>query len=250
MNEIIKCENVFFSYKEDSHQNILENICFSVDKHQIVCIAGSNGAGKSTLAKIIVGLLAPISGQVICDRTRIGYMQQGIKIAFFHISVRDFVAMGRLLPKRLFFTNQDWEAIDQALDSCDLFHLKNKTLSTLSGGELKRTLLARLLVADKDILILDEPTIHLDIVSRNSFAKLLTDIKEKKTIVFISHDFTLVSGIADKILCLSDIKSDLDHAVFLEYVNTHLSNIPVEHLHSTQSASSCRTSRTSVEEKQ
>ena len=173
MNPILRIENASFSY--NGKEKIFEGINLDVNKGDILCILGPNGTGKSTLIKCINGLLKLNGGNVflndknIYDMARtdlakkVGYIPQSHS-STFAFSVFDVVLMGR--APHLSVTSvpgkKDFKIADKAIESLGISYLKDKTYTEISGGEKQMVLLARVLAQEPEVLLLDEPTSHLD----------------------------------------------------------------------------------------
>lgn len=235
-------QNLSFSYEAGS-PDVLHDVSFSLARGSLTCIAGSNGAGKSTLAKLLAGILSPVSGSIeivpenggsskTSRGARAAYLAQHVPLANCrHLSVQDLVAMSCVRPGFFFFSSKDARRVKDAMRLCDIESLARKSVTEISGGQLQRAFLARMAATDADVLVLDEPTNQLDVIARDAFRDLLLRLKGAKTIVLVSHDLALISSLADKVLCISDAKKDIDHAAFLEHIELHCSHIPVLHVH-------------------
>lgn len=155
-------------------------------------LVGPNGGGKSTLARILLGLLAPSSGQVrrrepLCC----GYVPQFPTFdRHFPMRVADMVLEGRLGDRRWMrpFGAADRRAADEMLERLDLVDLRHAYLSELSGGELKRALVARALLPRPELLVLDEPSASLDEPSRRALWELLRELPAATAVVLATHD--------------------------------------------------------------
>lgn len=187
---------------------IVDRFSFRVHRGQFVGVIGPNGGGKSTLIKLIVGLLQPTSGSLtILDgkptdravRRRVSYVpQRGGNIdPQFPATVEEVVRSG--LAGRSSTGN-----VESAMGLMEVTHLRGRTLGYLSGGERQRVLIARALVSNPELLVLDEPTDGLDPETRDDLYKTLRRLREKKrvTILFVSHDVHAVAREADAALCL------------------------------------------------
>ncbi len=196
---------------------ILQDISFIVEKDDYIALAGPNGAGKTTLVKTILGLLdiyrgrAEVLGQDIkvFDRwDRIGYLPQRVSAfnPLFPATVKEVVGLGLLSKKRFpkKFTKDDQVKIGQTLELMDLSDLRDKLIGELSGGQQQRAFLARSLVSDPELLILDEPSTALDPPSRQSFFELLKRLNRSRgiTIILITHDISQIGEYANKLLYL------------------------------------------------
>lgn len=195
MQSLVDVAHVSFSMQK---RKILEDITFSVAPKEIVTIIGPNGAGKTVLLKIILGLYKPTSGQVQrAASLRIGYMPQILNIeALMPLDVLRFL---NLSPR----ANQG-KCIQIATD-LGIQNLLTLPMQTLSGGELQRVLLARALLNDPDLLVLDEPAQGVDINSQAALYQLLLRVREKLgcAIIMVSHDLHLVIAGTDQVICLN-----------------------------------------------
>lgn len=173
----------------------------TIDKPEIVAIAGPNGAGKSTLLELIAGLIPPTSGKVsISPKTSVSMVLQ--EPVMFDATVESNVAFGLKIKK---LEKAEYRKIvNEALDLLEITHLRKQNAKTLSGGEKQRTAIARSLVLNPQVLILDEPTQGLDFVSRNALISLVKKVHEKHDISLIvaSHDIDFLLSIATKTLSL------------------------------------------------
>lgn len=207
LNEI-RIENVNFKYKNDL---VLENAHFHIEKGSFICFVGPNGGGKSTLAKLILGLLKPTKGYItifgespLKARGDVGYVPQYSNFDLdFPINVMDVVLMGRLTKGRLFYNKEDKEATLKALKSVELEGYEKRHFSELSGGQRQRVLIARAVVSNPKVLILDEPTSNIDTATENRLYELLFKLNKEMTIILISHDLTFVSENVQKVICVN-----------------------------------------------
>ena len=205
----MEIRGLWFSYDSTV---VLQDVDLSIEAGQKVCIVGPNGGGKTTLVKLILGLLRPNRGQVRVfgvrpgsQRTRIGYAPQ--HAAFdprFPVNVTDVVLMGRIGQSGLFgpYRRDDRAAADRALEAVGVADLARRAFSDLSGGQRHRVLIARAIVSDPELLILDEPTANLDIGVEADFHELIEQLSEKLTLVMVSHDVGFVSQLVDKVVCV------------------------------------------------
>jgi len=201
MNKIIEFNNVSFKY--NSHY-VLKDINFNLNKGVFFGIVGPNGAGKTTLLKLIAGLLEPDEGEIIKNTNNIGYVPQIKNVNWkTPISVLDAVEMGRYKWKKK-LKKEDKEKSLKYLDIVGLLDLKNRQISELSGGQKQKVFLARAMVNEPEILILDEPNTGIDVSSTDKFYELLMNIKNKNTaIVLVTHQVEVVPKISDMIGCLN-----------------------------------------------
>ncbi|MDG2090128.1 MAG: zinc ABC transporter ATP-binding protein ZnuC [Gammaproteobacteria bacterium] len=194
-NSLLQAQNI--SLAIDGKQ-ILQNINLQIDAKRIVTLIGPNGAGKTTLVKIVLGLLAPSAGKVnLRNNLRIGYMPQRLHVDnSMPISVQKFLHLAvRAKP----------ELIEKVLDEVKAAHLLHSQIHSLSGGELQRVLLARSLIQDPELLVLDEPVQGVDINGQAELYALIASIRDSHQcgILIVSHDLHLVMSATDEVICLN-----------------------------------------------
>ncbi len=180
------------------HQkSILYNIDIQINKNDFITIIGPNGAGKTMLLKCLMGFYKPTSGRIERkEKLKIGYMPQSISIInTMPITVKDFITVRK---------EYDDISLNKVITEVSIGEIVNKQLSVLSGGEMQRVLLARSLLNNPDLLILDEPAQNLDISGQLNFYKLIQEIYSKRdiSILMVSHDLHLVMVSTKKVLCL------------------------------------------------
>jgi zinc transport system ATP-binding protein len=178
------------------NQIILDNINFSVKKGTTLAILGPNGAGKSVLFRALLNLL-PYTGNVEWnEKVRIGYVPQNVAVSDIPLSVKEFLTIGK--------NATDPESALRLVKLYDKSVL-NKRLGALSGGQLRRVLIAWALVDEPNILFLDEPTNGIDVGSEEPIFLMLNDIKKNKrmTILLITHDIHIVKEYSDYLLALN-----------------------------------------------
>jgi zinc transport system ATP-binding protein len=208
--DVLKLENVSVSY--GSHA-VLDNINLTVGEHDFLGIIGPNGGGKSTLLKAILGLVQPDSGTITVlgnspekSRSKIGYVPQYNNYDHaFPVSVQEVVTMGRYSRTGLFkyYGKKDNQAVQGALEKVGMFDHASTQIGQLSGGQQQRVFIARALVSEPELLLLDEPTASVDSAMQTEFYELLEDLKKEMTIIMVSHDIGAVSVFVDKIACLN-----------------------------------------------
>lgn len=208
--EIVRLEDVWVYY--DSLP-VLEGISLVIEQDDFLGIIGPNGGGKSTLLKIILGLIKPGSGKVSVlgnhpekSRGSIGYIpQHNLFDREFPISVWDVVSMGRYARAGLFrpYGRQDKTAVEKALQTVGMLAFRDRQIAKLSGGEQQRVFIARALVAEPRLLLLDEPTASVDPAMQTEFYELLKRLKQQMAIVLVSHDIGAISIYVDKVACLN-----------------------------------------------
>ncbi|MEN9406120.1 MAG: hypothetical protein RLZ12_404 [Bacillota bacterium] len=214
-SRIIEIRNLYFAYQKEL---ILDNVSFSLKQGDFLALVGPNGSGKSTLLKILLGLLKPLRGKVLVlgeeakrlkQRWRIGYVSQQAT-AFNHgfpATIREVVTSGLYGKLGLMRTPRacDKAKVDQALDEVGLSALASETLGQVSGGLKQRAFIARALVSDPQLLILDEPTVGIDMSSTEKFYKLLGRLHQEQglSLLLVTHDIGVVTTLVDYIACLN-----------------------------------------------
>jgi zinc transport system ATP-binding protein len=205
--EIVSVENLSFGY--DSGLSI-ENVSFNVSEGDFLGIVGPNGAGKTTLFRCILGVLDNYTGSIRLFGhdiksnkgflKKVGYIPQKRTIEQeFPVTVQEVVSFGMIgLRDRR-------NSVLSAIAEVGLEEYKNKRISNLSGGQLQRVLIAKALVSNPDLLILDEPTTAIDKESEKRFYSLLTELNEerKKTIILSSHDLDAIKKLSNKVACIN-----------------------------------------------
>ncbi len=209
---VLSVKNLCFNY---GPVEVLSDVSFEVEKGDYIGLAGPNGAGKTTLVKTILGLSEKSKGAVklfgqelksFDGWNRIGYLSQRVTAfnPLFPASVKEVVGLGLLsqkkFPKR--FTEPDSAKIRQSLELMGISDLRDKPVSDLSGGQQQRAFLARALVSDPELLILDEPGTALDQPSREDFFEFVKKLNQDKgiTIILITHDTAQIGQYANKLL--------------------------------------------------
>ena len=191
---VLKVENVGVSVNGKS---LVRGVSLEVKKGEIVTLIGPNGSGKSTTAKIALGIYKKIDGKVKTYTDKIGYVPQKISIDWtLPIRVLDFMTLTEELTQ---------DQINSALNMTGVEHLKNKSLSNLSGGEFQRVLIARAISKQPELLVLDEPVQGVDFKGEIALYRLIKEISEKMKcgILLISHDLHVVMSATDFVVCLN-----------------------------------------------
>lgn len=204
------------SFKYNS-THILNDISFNIWAGDYIGLVGPNGSGKTTLIKIIAGIATASKGSVrlfgkpptyFKDCHKVGYLPQRLKFfnPHFPATVKEVVTSGLLskkkFPKRIKQT--DKSATNKALELMNITNIKDKLIGELSGGQQQRVLVARAIVSEPEILILDEPTVALDPESRENFFQLLKFLNKNNnvTIILVTHDIGSIGKYASKLLYL------------------------------------------------
>ena len=191
---LLKVENVGISVNGKS---LVRGVSLEVKQGEIVTLIGPNGSGKSTTAKIALGIYKKIDGKVKTYTDKIGYVPQKISIDWtLPIRVLDFMTLTEELTQ---------DQINSALNLTGVEHLKDKSLSNLSGGEFQRVLIARAISKRPELLVLDEPVQGVDFKGEIALYELIKQISEKMKcgILLISHDLHVVMSATDFVVCLN-----------------------------------------------
>jgi len=209
---VVELAGVDFGYTATP---VVEDISLQVDAGEYVAMVGPNGSGKSTLMKLMLGLIRPDDGSArlfgepahaFQDGSRIGYVAQHASASKeMPITVREVVKMGRF-PHVGFgwLSGRDWEIVDRALETVGMSAFANRRVTQLSGGQRQRAFIARALASEADLLVLDEPTVGVDVESVDAFYDLLESLNEDGiTILLIEHDLSAVTNHAERVVCLN-----------------------------------------------
>lgn len=198
---------------------VLQGIDLRFQKGECVALLGPNGSGKSTLLRTLAGLLPPLRGEVRIDGAsldRLGVQETALRVASvpqdemapFAFTVRQVVAMGRLTRSRgLWDSPEDLAAADDAMRRADCLHLADRPANETSGGERQRALIARALAQDAPVVLMDEPTAHLDASHQAWMVRLVRGlVAEGRTVVVALHDLNLVAPMASRAILLAEGK--------------------------------------------
>jgi len=195
----------------------IHDLSFSVGAQEIFGVIGPNASGKTTLIRLLSKVLSPEDGEILLDgerlarlsrewvARRIAVVPQDVPSGFPH-AVEDLVLMGRFphAPGRLFESDDDVRAGREAMEATGVLDLRRETIDRLSGGERQRVMLARALCQRSSLLVLDEPTAHLDLRHQAECVGLLRRLNRRAglTIILISHDLNLAAEVCDRLLLL------------------------------------------------
>lgn len=196
MFEFVKLKNIYVNL---SNRSILTNISLSLIPNRVLTLIGPNGSGKSTLVRVILGLIKPNSGTIIRSyNLSIGYVPQKLNINnFLPITVERFMKLSH---------NTSNVKISEMLQRVKAESLKFCQLQKLSGGEIQRILLAKALLNNPNLLVLDEPTQGVDVIGQLALYKLINEIRYelKCSILIVSHDLNFVMAKTDHVICLNN----------------------------------------------
>lgn len=217
---ILKTENLSIGYCQKKHDKIVaSNINLSIEKRKLVAVLGKNGIGKSTLLRTISKVQKPISGDVFLKDKKLNqYSEKKLstllslvlteRLPESQLTVFELIALGRQPYTNWIDTlsKQDIEKVNLAIKQTEIEHLKNNRFYELSDGQLQRVLIARALAQDTEIIILDEPTAHLDMHQTIKIFSLLKKLvaQTSKTIIISSHEVNLAIQLSDEIVLLSE----------------------------------------------
>lgn len=204
----VEMENVSLTINK---QPVLQDINLNIADDDFLAIIGPNGGGKSTLLKVILGLLKPDHGRVTVfanepgnPNNPVGYLPQHVSFdPDFPINVFDTTLSGRYHGFFKNYTDEDRERVVTALKEVGMLKYQDRQMSQLSGGQVQRVFIARALVRDPKLLLLDEPMASIDPEMQNSFYNLLSQLRSRMAIVLISHDVGAVSTQVENIACLN-----------------------------------------------
>lgn len=198
----LQTTNLEVGYKKNNQNQVLfEPLSLTLTQGELVCFMGSNGIGKTTLIKTLAGIQAPITGTVTRHYSTAIVLTD--KISGSLMTVRDLVTYGRYphLNWWLTLNDEDHQLIENAIRKVHLESIADKQLSQLSDGQLQMAMIAKALAQDANILLLDEPTAHLDLNNRVEIMNLLRLLAREtnKTILVATHELDLALQTADKI---------------------------------------------------
>ncbi|QAR33114.1 ABC transporter ATP-binding protein [Geovibrio thiophilus] len=211
---MVRAENISYTLK--SGRKILDNVSFSLKKGEICGIIGPNGAGKTTLMKIVAGVLKASSGSVYVGGCSVASMKRNEtarRIAYLPqtahavpCSVYESVLIGRKPYMTWHPKAEDHCMAEDVIGELDIGHMREKCVTELSGGEFQKTLIARALVQNADVLMLDEPINHLDVKNQVEIMETAKNITERRNLatIIVLHDLNLAVRYADRILLLEN----------------------------------------------
>lgn len=210
MERVVDLRGVEFSY---GGHLVLNDIHLAVDRGDFLGIIGPNGGGKTTLLRIILGLLTPYRGEVRVFGSvpkkaaqKMGYVPQySLFDPTFPITVIEVVLMGLLRPSHLgvWYSKKEKRAAMAAMEETGVYDLRARHFGRLSGGQRQRVLIARALVSNPLLLLLDEPTASVDHQLEEDIYSLLKEINQDITIILVSHDLGVISSCVNRVACVN-----------------------------------------------
>jgi zinc transport system ATP-binding protein len=207
---IVSFDGVFFSYER---WPVLEDVSFTVADRDFLAVIGPNGGGKTTILRLMLGLIRPARGAISVfgapagkESTRIGYVPQSSTAEKgFPLTVEEVVLQGTLTARSLFpfYDAAQRAAARRAMTAVDILPLAGRLFDELSGGQKQRTLIARAIVAEPQLLLLDEPVSSVDSTVERDVYALFKELNERMAIVMVSHDLGFVSSYVERVACVN-----------------------------------------------
>ncbi|WP_026449686.1 ABC transporter ATP-binding protein [Aequorivita capsosiphonis] len=223
---ILEARNLTVGYSNKKGDSVIgKNINFSISKGELVGLVGANGIGKSTLLRSLTGMQTPLNGEVFLNRKNLveySSFQLATHLSVVlteapaskNLSVLEMISLGRQPYTNWMgsLSEEDKKAVNTALKATETASLAHRKCFELSDGQMQRVAIARALAQDTPIIILDEPTTHLDIYHRAYVLKLLKKLasESKKTIFFSTHEIDLAIQLTDKMLVMAKDKTYFD----------------------------------------
>ncbi|MBC9796700.1 ABC transporter ATP-binding protein [Sinomicrobium weinanense] len=218
-NTVLKAERLGIGYKNGKHiSEIASDISFAISRGELNAIVGANGIGKSTLLRTLAGIQPSLSGTIILnDKPLPRYTNTELareislvltdQLPSRNLTVTETIALGRQPYTNWIgtLTENDLHKVKEAINLLNLGEIQHKKCYTLSDGQLQKVMIARAIAQDTSIVILDEPTTHLDVYHKTYILKLLKDLarQTQKSILYSSHEIELSIQLCHKILVMS-----------------------------------------------
>ena len=215
MSALLEAERLRFAY---GPRPVLDDVSFAIGPGELVGVIGPNGAGKTTLVRLLAGVLAPASGSIrLAERPLSEYRRRDVarRLAVvpqdahvdFPFTALEVVLMGRAahLPPLGFPRARDLAVARAAMQRLEVAHLEDRLLDRVSGGERQRVLLARALAQEPDLLLLDEPTTHLDLRHQAGIHEVLGELSRSRgtAVLSVLHDLNLAAMYCDRLILLA-----------------------------------------------
>ncbi|QXP62473.1 MULTISPECIES: ABC transporter ATP-binding protein [unclassified Polaribacter] len=217
---VLKTENLSIGYQQKKTPKIIaSNINLEIEKGKLITVLGKNGIGKSTLLRTLSKVQKPISGAIFIHQKNLKNLTETTlstqlslvlteRLPESQLTVYELIALGRQPYTNWIdkLSSKDIEKVETALQQTEIEHLKNNRFYELSDGQLQRVLIARALAQDTDIIILDEPTAHLDMHHTIKIFSLLKKLvaDTHKTVIISSHEINLSIQLADQVMLLTE----------------------------------------------
>lgn len=213
---MLSAEHISFHYK--GKKNILNDISFSLNRGEVLCLLGPNGTGKTTLMRCLLGILKPVNGRFLWQGNDINsfsirkraqcmaYVPQASALSFPY-EVREVILMGRIAHLSLGSSpgEKDLKIVDEAMNKMGISHMKHNIFQNLSGGEKQMVLIARAMAQQASLMILDEPTASLDFANQVSALTMIRELSHQGyTILMISHSPDHAFLVADQVIMMKD----------------------------------------------
>ena len=222
MNVALQANNLNIGYQDGSKTHLVAGpLNAKLNKGELACIMGPNGIGKSTFIRTIAGLQNPFSGAVVINKVNIHQVQNKERAKLLSVvltgrptsnfmTVRDLVELGR-------YPHTNWQhalgandklIVDRAIEAVGLVSESEKLVAELSDGNAQKAMIARALAQDAELIVLDEPTVHLDLRNKLMVLQLLAELSREynKSILLASHDLNMMSQLADKLWLFQEDK--------------------------------------------
>ena len=222
-NTVLEVNDLSIGYKSQKRQNIVaENINFKLQKGELVGLIGANGIGKSTLLKTLTKSQNSFAGTIFVNNDELNTIsslnlakQMSVvlteKLSHLNLTVQELIALGRQPYTNWIGSLRDEDKLQtqHAIEIVNIMSLAQKKCYELSDGQLQKVMLARALAQDTDIIILDEPTTHLDLYHKVSILKLLQELAKTtgKTILFSTHEINVTLSLCDKVIVMKENKT-------------------------------------------
>lgn len=203
---ILEIKNLSASY--DNHKAV-DDVSFQIMQGEYVCLVGENGSGKSTLIKTMVGLHKKDSGEIIKNISddKIAYVaQNNMKDLSFPATAKEIIMTGVQRHRKLpFYTKKDWKLFDNICEMLSIKDIVNNQIGNLSGGQRQRVILARALIREPELIILDEPCSGLDVNITKELYDILDKLhkENKMTIIMATHDIDEIKSRDVRVICMA-----------------------------------------------
>jgi len=190
---------------------VLQDVNFKVNENDFIGVIGPNGGGKTTLLRVILGLVKPITGRMVFNNellngNSIGYLpQMSTGDINYPVTVTDIILSGLMIRKGIIsrMSASDKKKADNVIDELGLSGMSESTLNELSGGQMQRVFLARAIIGNPRLLLLDEPGNFVDATFENDFYEKLKDLNKRMAILMVSHDVGTISSHIKSFACVN-----------------------------------------------